>query len=900
MILRYVLRNFTRRKTRIAMGVLGVFCTLALLTAVHVGLESVAVSYVDLVSLQAGKADLLVRRAGADWFLPESFDAAEVAARLDGHPLLRGLSPRLAGVAAVSAGGDMRFAFAVGIDPARERELGIDGFTPWPALGPDACALSESLAAKLPGESVTVGGAVLKKAGTIARQLVFPQPVREYVVMDLATARKALGVAGGAHLLAGALRDAAAGYDARDLAGSVRALKDAGESVAAALGPDYAVSLPKAQAIVVFQAVSGPLLAVFGIFALVALAITAILVYSLVSVSAEERTREHAILRTLGARRRQVFGMVLAESAVLCLLGVVPGALCGALLARGVLAMVGLAIGGGAGAIPLAFTGATLRLCLGAGAAVAVASALLPAIRSTRRGIADALDPLRRGQIAERPAGERGVSRPLLLVGLSLAAIAGVVFFLLPGAVVSGDPALIGSVALGLLALLLVGLSLIAAAAAPLVERLVLAAGGRLFGPAAELAARNLARHRRRNATTSLLFALSVSFVLFLASLAALASRTALSTIDQHVGSDLRISLDAPRDPGFAEALRAVEGVGPSARVVSLRGRSRRGVAYDVTAADLVGMKTLWVAPFGVEDALAETILRSGVAFEEGDAGAFRALAADAGAKGGPPPPAIVSLSLARHLDVRKGSLLELTFQVGADRKRERVRIEAVCSAMPGFHRAFRAREGNAQGSGLLLSMRTFDRLAAAAPPEAFRGFCLVRAEGEAREVASRVRERLGLKYRLGVECAAEEKREAEALYWATQVLFAMLLGVAVAIALFGLVASMATAAIERRWEVGVLKAVGLRQGHLYRMFAAEAVALTVSGGLLGGGMGYLLAYLFVVQAAILMEIPIVFTVPWLTFAAMFAICALAGLVASWLPTRRLLGRPVAEILRGA
>jgi len=110
----------------------------------------------------------------------------------------------------------------------------------------------------------------------------------------------------------------------------------------------------------------------------------------------------------------------------------------------------------------------------------------------------------------------------------------------------------------------------------------------------------------------------------------------------------------------------------------------------------------------------------------------------------------------------------------------------------------------------------------------------------------------------------------------------------------------MATAAIERRWEVGVLKAIGLRQGHLYRMFAAEAVALTVSGGLLGGGMGYLLAYLFVAQAAILMEMPVVFTMPWVTLAATFAICVLAGLVASWIPTRRLLGRPVAEILRGA
>ena len=160
------------------------------------------------------------------------------------------------------------------------------------------------------------------------------------------------------------------------------------------------------------------------------------------------------------------------------------------------------------------------------------------------------------------------------------------------------------------------------------------------------------------------------------------------------------------------------------------------------------------------------------------------------------------------------------------------------------------------------------------------------------------MRDRLALQHRLGIQCAAEEKKEAVALYWVTQILFAMLLGVAVTIALFGLVASMATAVIERRWEVGVLKAIGLRRGHLFRMFAAEAVTLTVSSGLLGGGMGFLLAWLFVVQAALLMEIPVAFTLPWITFVATFLVCAFAGLAASWLPTRRMLRRPVAEILR--
>ena len=59
--LQYVLRNLGRRRTRSVLGVLGIFLTIALLTAVQVGLDSVSTSYIDLVALQAGKADLVIR-----------------------------------------------------------------------------------------------------------------------------------------------------------------------------------------------------------------------------------------------------------------------------------------------------------------------------------------------------------------------------------------------------------------------------------------------------------------------------------------------------------------------------------------------------------------------------------------------------------------------------------------------------------------------------------------------------------------------------------------------------------------------------------------------------------------------------------------------------------------------
>lgn len=894
MILRYVLRNFARRKTRAAMAILGVFCTLALLTAVHVGLESVAVSYVDLVSLHAGKADIVIRREGSDWFRAEAFDPAAVEKTSRTESPLAGLAPRLMAVRPVSSSGEQRFALLIGIDPAREKELGIDGFTPWPALAPGTCALSESLAKQM-GDAIEIGDVTLKKGPSIERQLVFPQHLKDFVVMDLATARSVMSEPTGVHFLAGAFRNPQGYYDARDLRKSVLALKSAGEAIAEAVGKDYAISLPKAEAITHFEQVSGPLRAVFGIFALVALAITALLIYSVLSVSVEERIREHAILRTIGARRGHIFALVIAESVALCLVGVVPGVFAGLLVARGILALAGLAMGGGAGSIGLELSGSTARFCLGAGALVSLVSALVPAIRSTRWRIVDALDPMRRGQIAPASA-EGGVRRPLLLSGLALSAISGTVFFILPNAVLSNDPSLIGGVALGLLVVILSGFTMIAVAAGPLVERGVVAVLGGFFGPSAELAGRNLGRHRRRNVTTSMMFALSVSFVLFLSSLVALFSRTSLSFIERKVGSDLRITVHEPHQPDLLGEIQGIIGVDKVACAVHLRSRSAEGIAYDVVASDLVGMKHLWVVPFGVDPDLADAIDPRPVQWDEGDRSAFRAVADDRGE--GEIAPTIVSLSMARHLDLRKGSLINVSFRLGSEKSDLRARVVGVVSSLPGFAN-FRARAGNAQGSGLLLSRKTFDRMTKSAPREAFEGFVLAKTSGDATQAAATVRDRLGLQHRLGIQCAAEEKREAEILYWVTQVLFAMLLGVAVTIALFGLVASMATAVIERRWEVGVLKAVGLRRGHLFRMFAAEAVTLTVSSGLLGGGMGFLLAWLFVVQAALLMEIPVTFAAPWLTFVATFVVCGAAGLVASWLPTRRMLGRPVAEILRG-
>jgi putative ABC transport system permease protein len=111
------------------------------------------------------------------------------------------------------------------------------------------------------------------------------------------------------------------------------------------------------------------------------------------------------------------------------------------------------------------------------------------------------------------------------------------------------------------------------------------------------------------------------------------------------------------------------------------------------------------------------------------------------------------------------------------------------------------------------------------------------------------------------------------------------LLGLAIVIAVLGIINTLALSVIERTREIGLLRAVGLSRRQLRRMVRLESVAIALLGAILGIVMG--LAFGIALQRAIADEGLDVLSIPWLTLIIFVVLAAIVGVLAAVLPARR-------------
>ncbi|MDQ2630826.1 MAG: ABC transporter permease, partial [Actinomycetota bacterium] len=291
------------------------------------------------------------------------------------------------------------------------------------------------------------------------------------------------------------------------------------------------------------------------VFAGISVFVGGFLIFNTFSITVVQRTREFAMLRTLGASSRQVLGAVLAEAALIGLLASVLGIAGGYLFVE----LVKLMFEASGFELPVT----SLRFDLGiaivpflVGFLATVISAMMPAIRATRVA---PLEALREGggstEVKER------TSRVRTAIAVALLAIA--LFLLAMGLFVADEEGAALSQLGGGLVLLFIALAMLGGRFVPPIVSVIGAPIERLRGVTGMLARENAQREPQRTATTAAALMIGVALVVFVGIFSSSVKASLDDAIDDQLAGDLGIlNKDgfSPLSSRVAEGVARIEG----------------------------------------------------------------------------------------------------------------------------------------------------------------------------------------------------------------------------------------------------------------------------------------------------------------------------------------------------
>ena len=142
------------------------------------------------------------------------------------------------------------------------------------------------------------------------------------------------------------------------------------------------------------------------------------------------------------------------------------------------------------------------------------------------------------------------------------------------------------------------------------------------------------------------------------------------------------------------------------------------------------------------------------------------------------------------------------------------------------------------------------------------------------------------------VKVQSKDDVSGEVLDLIDQMLFILyaLLSLAVIIAVLGIVNTLTLSVIERRQEIGMLRAVGTHRGQVRTMIILESVQMALFGALIGVALGLGLGWAFL---TVLADKGIeVIVVPWPLVWTMLGGSIVVGILAAVWPAQRAAATP--------
>lgn len=560
------------------------------------------------------------------------------------------------------------------------------------------------------------------------------------------------------------------------------------------------------------------------VFAGIALFVGVFLILNTFSILVAQRSQEMALMRALGAERRQVTRSVLIEAFIVGFVGSTIGLLLGigvAQLLKLVFGAFGFELGETLVLVPR-----TVAVAYLVGIVVTMVAAFAPARHAARVPPVAAM----RDEVVLAESSRR--TRTGIGAGLTVAGTTAMLIGLF--ADVSNAAFVVG---VGILAIF-VGTALLAPIIAVPLIRLFAGWYPAAFGTVGRLARENALRNPRRTAATASALMIGMALVSAVSIVGASANKTVDDAFDDGIEAEFVISnaVGQPFSPEIASAADDVDGV---ADTVSVR-----------ASPALIDGRTTFLQAFDPQ--AFSTAARLDIVDGTRDV-------SDGGL--------LLGEDTAQADGLAVGDSVQLTLP-GSDEAAEIVGIYGESPLLSGGYITSQATldEGGVPAVDLLVYVVLED----GATPSA--------AQAGLDEATSDVPT---------VTVHDQEAYKQQSRDQVNQLLFLVyaLLGLAVLIALLGIVNTLALSVIERTREVGLLRAVGLSRRQLRATVRLESIAIAVLGSLLGVGLGVVFG--IALQQATADDGLDVLAVPGFQLAGFVVLGIVIGVLAALWPARR-------------
>jgi len=357
-------------------------------------------------------------------------------------------------------------------------------------------------------------------------------------------------------------------YDARDIEGSENRVKDLAGDVQLLIGiNEFRIELPKLEVLGYSEFLSVGITIIFVFVSMITMIISGVLINGILKTSVEERIREFGIFRTVGATKKYNLLIVLVQGFLLCNFGTILGLIFAQLVTQFIVlpfagAAVAASIPGLAGNITFSITIWSILISYIIGVSVGLIVSISPAVRVMKLQLIESIHPYRKEDVLYKLRKRATVNYKLLLVGAILAGNGGFVLFVIPRILTTGDAALMSGTLIALLIIFLIGMTLAGLAILPLILRLFVRFF-RIFGKRiAPVYKIFIFRYARRNSSTIITFAFTFSFIIFISSIFSFLSNESVVSAHLEYGADLVIETQGWYDKEEIEALSLFGGGG--------------------------------------------------------------------------------------------------------------------------------------------------------------------------------------------------------------------------------------------------------------------------------------------------------------------------------------------------